>query len=439
MLLLAVPATGQCRSSLTLSEAIATALANRKNIQASKANQAIRKLQTEALYRKYRPQVSMEYNYLYNPILQTSILPIGVFNPSYPADATKSIQFGTKWTQTAGVTVNQPLLDQSVIRQIDEAKLQERIAATTQAQTEYELAYMVAQVYFDIGLQETKIDAAIADTVRTWVSYQLLQNKSEQKRLLKSELNKGRMNHNDAVRHYGDAISQMIEDKVYLLFLMGRSDIGQYDFAVDTSVAQLGIPAIGNQAGSVPPIPELQQLELNATLTAMQVKTERAQYLPTLSIKGFLGANQYTDNFDPAAANSWFGQSYVGIALKYPILDGENKKLKIRQLQMQTAQYGQQREDRAAQYSKDALIAQIKMERTLADLKTQEDNIALSLESIAVFQNRVSEGQESASDLNREEADLQKLQADYHTAKRQYRLYLLDYLNATGRLAELWK
>ena len=173
VLLLVDSGTTRGQGIVTLSQAINNAFSNRKNIQAGKSDQTIRQLQTAALYRKYWPQVNAEYTYLYNPILQTSILPIGVFNPAYPADATKSVQFGTTWSQAAGVTISQPILDLSINRQINESKLQERIAAATQAQTEYELAYTVAQVYFDIYLQQSKIQSAIADTNRSWLSYQL--------------------------------------------------------------------------------------------------------------------------------------------------------------------------------------------------------------------------------------------------------------------------
>ena len=79
------------------------------------------------------------------------------------------------------------------------------------------------------------------------------------------------------------------------------------------------------------------------------------------------------------------------------------------------------------------------MQRTLSELKSQEENIALSIESVTIFQERVSGGQESASNLNLEEADLQKLNADFQGNKKQYWLYFLDYLKATGKLEMLWK
>jgi outer membrane protein len=436
---ISIQCPAKAQETLTLSQAINNAIANRKNIQAGKSDQIIRKLQTGALYRKYWPQVNVEYTYLYNPILQTSILPIGVFNPSYPADATKSIQFGTKWSQTAGLTLNQPLIDVSINRQINEAKLQERITAASQAQTEYELAYAVAQVYFDINLQETKIRSAIADTSRTWISYQLLQNKFEQKRLLKSELNKARINHNNATQQYRKALSQWIEDKVYLLFLIGRNDIEHPDIIIDTAFFKNEQLTSMKLEPGVSNIPELQQLQLKGDLIDVQTKTEKAKHLPTVSAKGFIGANQYTNNFDPFAANTWFGVSYIGIDLKYPLLFGEDKRKRLQQLQLQSTQYYEQKDDKAAQYFKDGLIAKIRMEQVLSELKVQEENITLSVESISIFQARVSEGQESSANLNIEEADLQKLNADYQSNRRQYWLYFLDYLKASGKLEILWK
>lgn len=436
-ILLSVTASGQ--PVLTLSQAINNAFSNRKNIQSGKSDMIIRKLQTDALYRKYWPQVNIEYTYLYNPILQTSILPIGIFNPSYPADATKNVQFGTKWSQTAGLTLNQPIIDVSISRQINEGKLQERITAASQAQTEYELAYTVAQVFIDVNLQEARIRSAIADTNRTWLSYQLLRNKFEQKRLLKSELNKGKINHNNALIQYRNTVSQLIEDKVYLLFLIGRTNVEQPDIAIDTTMFTNNSISVTNIQPSLSNIPELQQLQLKGEMAGVQTKTEKAKYLPTLGIKGFLGANQYTNDFNPTAANSWFGLSYIGINLKYPLLFGEDKQKKLQQLQLQSDQYYQQMNDRTEQYHKDAVTAKIKMDRTLYELKTQEENINLSIESVSIFQARVSEGQESGVNLNMEEAELQKLTADLQTNKRQYWMYFVDYLKAVGKLEVFWK
>jgi outer membrane protein TolC len=437
IMLLSINASAQ--NIVTLKQAISSGLMNKKNVIAGKLDVTVRKLQTQALYRKYWPQVSIEYSYLFNPILQSSILPIGIFNPAYAPDATKSIQFGTKWSQSAGVTANQPLLDLSIQRQINEAKLQERIAALSQAQSEYEFAYTIAQTYIDICLQDSKIRVEIADTNRTYVSYNLLKNKFDEKRLLKSDLNKSKVNHNNAVQLLMDGISQLIEDKVYLLFLIGVSDIGKWDFEIDTNFLMNNPLAKPDISSSFDQLPEMQVLVLQSQLTALQARSEKAKHIPTVSFKGFIGADQYTNTFNPVAANSWFGLSYIGLNAKFPLLIGENQHNKLLELKAQSSQYNLRKEDKTAQYEKDVFIANLRIDNIMMQLKVLEENLSLSIETIGIFQARVIEGQESASTLNSEEASLQIQEAEYENNKKQLWDQRLDYLKASGQLNMLWK
>ncbi len=427
------------QNTITLSQAIRNGLASKNNIAVRKLELAMNKLQTQALYCKYWPELSAEYNYLYNPILQTSILPIGIFNPAYPPDATKSVRFGTKWTQSAGLTANQPLFDLSIKRKINESKLQEKITALSQEQSEYELSFTIAQAYIDIYLTEAKIKTLIADTNRTYISYMLLKNKFDEHRLLKSDLNKSKVNHNNGVQLLMDEMAQLIEDKVSLLFLMGVNDLEKWDFEIDTSFA-----VQSNSIYAVSPIhtmqlPDLQQLTTQSQLSNLQAESEKAKHIPTIHFKGFLGVNQFSNIFNPIAANSWFGLSYVGLDVKVPLLFGENLNNKIQQLKLKSDQYNLQEKDKILEYTKDMYTAKLKMDNLKAQLKILKENISLSNESVDIFQARVREGQESASNLNSEEASLQLMEADYETRKKQYWIYWLNYLKASGQLTILWK
>jgi hypothetical protein len=111
----------------------------------------------------------------------------------------------------------------------------------------------------------------------------------------------------------------------------------------------------------------------------------------------------------------------------------------MQQLQLQALQYHLQREDKSAQYAKDVETAKIKMNRVREQIRTMEENILLSRETIQIIQDRVAEGQESAYTLNTEEAGLQKLEAEYEFSKVQMGVYWLDYLKASGQLSLLWK
>jgi outer membrane protein len=426
------------QTTITLSQAINAAFSNRKNIQAGKIDIVIQQLKTKALYKKYGPQISVEYNYNYNPILQSSIVPVGKFNSSLPADATANIQFGTTWAQLAGITASQPLFDATIKKQINENRLQEKITIASQAQTEYELAYEVSKAYINIWLQQQQISGAVIDTLRTWLSYRLQLENYTAGRLLKSELNTAIINHNNTKQQLTDATLQLAENKIYLQFVTGILSGEANDFSIDTSFFNNSDLWLGDTKKNLDSVPVFRQLNLQKQLSVLQQQTEKLKYIPVLSMKGFLGANQYSNYFNPVKTNSWFGYSYIGLNLKFPVLSGEDKKSKILQLQLQSQQYSKQLEDKSAQFNQESVTATLELTRLKLQLKTQEDNIILFKETLKILQDRFREDQISSGELNRQEYELQKVLTDYQNTKAKAWLFRLSYLNYTGQLNKLW-
>lgn len=424
---------------LSLNQSIHKAWENRKSIVSGRLDPVIRRLQTEALIKKFWPQLSLEYQYLFNPILPTSILPIGIFNPNYPIGSTQAVQFGTKWNQIAGITLVQPILDLSIGRAIQESKLQEEISQTSELQSEYQLAYDVAVAYQNIGLQESQIQITITDTLRTWISLKLQKNKFDSKRLLKSDLNTAEINHDNAVQKWKDGVFQLIENKVFLMFLIGQNSPENTDFKIDSNYFNTDKFITLELPINADSIPEIHALEFQGKFPELQIRSERAKFLPTINLKGFLGANQYTNSFNPAASGTWFGNSYIGLDIKLPILNGEDRSKTLQEYRYQSEQFKNQREDKLASYSRDAITAKIRIQRVKEELKNFEKTIQLSLETLKILQNRVQEGQESVYNLNTQETSLQELETNYAFTKKQAWAYWLDYLKASGQLSLLWK
>jgi outer membrane protein len=427
------------QSTTSLPQAIHSAFSNRKNIQAGAIDIQIQQLKTRALYKKYGPQVSAEYNYNYNPILQSSIIPVGKFNAALPRDATENIQFGTAWSQSAGITATQPLFDATTKKQINEGLLQEKINGAAQSQIEYDLAYEVSKAYINIYLQQQQVSSANIDTARTWLSYQLQFEKYTAGRLLKSELNKAIINHNNTKQQLKDATIQLVENKIYLMFVTGTIAGEANDFTIDTAFINNNSLLLVDTKYSLDSIPAFQQLNFQKQLALLQQQTEKAKYLPVVSLKGFLGANQYSNDFNPVKSNSWFGYSYIGLNIKFPFLLGEDINKKTEQLQLQSQQYGKQLQDKSAQYDQDANTAIFEIERIRNKLTTQEANLVLYHESLKISQDRLKDGQITSLGLNDQEQELQQLMAAYENTKRQLWLYRLSYLKASGQLGKLFK
>lgn len=427
------------QKTTSLSQAINAAFNNRKFIQAGKIDITIQQLKTKVLNKKYGPQLHIDYNYNYNPILQSSIIPVGKFNSALPIDATERIQFGTTWSQFAGITATQPLYDATIKRQINESRLQERISNAFQAQTEYELGYEVSKAYINIWLQEQEINEATIDTTRTWISYQLQLDNYLAGRLLKSELNSAIINHNNSRLQLADAEIQLAENKIYLLFLTGMFVSETDDFKIDTSTFNKKDFSLVDSRITLDSVPVFQQLKLQGQLSLLQKQTEKSKYLPVVSLKGFLGANQFSNDFNPIKSNSWFGYSFIGLNVKFPLLLAEGKKNKTEQLQLEAQQYNKQLEDKSSQFNQESATTKLELTRLNFQLKTQEDNIILYQETLKILQERFKEQQTTSNEINRQENELQKLLAAHQNTKVKAWLFRLSYLNSSGQLSRLWK
>lgn len=400
---------------LNADSCIAAAQRNKNSLKAVKQDQVIATLKTKEINAKYWPQLSLAYEYRYNPIIQTSILPIGQFSAT-PTDEKRAIQFGTAWQQSAGATLYQPLIDATIRSLAAESKLNERLKSTETAAANRALKYEALTTFAAICQKQRQITSAVIDTERTLKTVTLATVKYTEGKILRTELNKAQQNHNNAISAYRQSVTDYIKQIIYLSYLTGLPLQQLLTAAFDEqSLARFTMiekSATVNYAG----LPELEQLTLKQELNRKQRITENRKGLPTLGIQGFLGANQYSSLFNPILANSWFGNSYVGVTLKWPILNGASRINHLRQLDAEQLANGYQLDD--ARRKTDADLQSI-----LEDLKylesavqTLQSNIALMKDNIVIFQQRFSQGQATAYDLNNEELALQKEEAQLYAS-----------------------
>ena len=121
---------------LSLDSCVSMAIENRASIRSHAQDQLIAALKTADLKAKYWPQISLNYDYRYNPIIQTSIIPIGQFYPEATSEV-RAMRFGTTWQQNAGATIYQPLWDASIASQVAESKIQDRLKQLDQQNVNY--------------------------------------------------------------------------------------------------------------------------------------------------------------------------------------------------------------------------------------------------------------------------------------------------------------
>lgn len=419
---------------IRLSQCVRLALANKANILAVKTDVLVAGLQELEAKNKYMPQLSLAYEYRYNPVIASQVIPIGQLSPT-PGNEMRAVQFGTKWQQTAGINLTQPLVDFSIRSKIAESGINEKVKQADMKIAEDELKYEVLRSFGKLLIYTRQLESAVVDTARTFKSYQLIKDKFNERRVLKTDVNKASMNHNNALSSYKTALSELVKEKIYLSFLTTLPVRDLLDAPIDFSPLLSGNFSDSNAHVHFDEIASVQQLKFKEALLKQQVNSEKSKYRPSVNFIGYLGANQYSEKFAPAMSNSWFGNSYVGLTLKMPLL-GENTRYKARQLQTQMHGMSHNRSETENKLMKDYMQATEDIRKYREQVNLTRDNVALMNENTIIFQERFSAGQYNANDLNLQELDLLKEKNSLLKQQADLILKQIEQLNFSGNLNE---
>lgn len=418
-----------------LKECITLALTNKSTILALNTEATIDSLNIKQIRAQNLPQVALAYDYLYNPIIRTNIVPVGQFLP-IPTNENRAIKFGTKYNQMAGLQLMQPIFDASVRSKIKDSQLQYRLKKDQVTIANEELIYEVAKTFVSIMTKQEQLNISKLDTLRTASTLKIFQNRYSDGTILKMDYNKAKVTHNNSIFAYKELISDLIIEKIYLAFLtnLQANTIDVVDIDNIFTEQNLNMVTQSNETKTVSKIIELDRKIL---LAQQQIKGEKAKYLPKLSLNGYLGADQFSNNLQPFQSNNWFGNSFVGLALRLPITIGENKWNKISQFQSQIKSLNFQKEEELKLTAKNKQSALQEIRSLKEESKSYAANIDLLKENVQLYNERLQAGQETYVNVNLEEIEYQKeIQKLNNVNNKIWQQWLLFLKNA-GMLDKL--
>jgi len=425
---------GLSGQEIKLITCIDSALANRGNIRAVRTDIEIAKLQTSSAYQKYLPDLSLSYNYRYNPVIQSQIIPFGQFS-QIPTDEKRPIKFGTDWQQNSGLNLYQPIIDFSIKSRVAESRINEKLKNTDAAAAERDLKFEVIKSFTNIWLMEEQIRSATLDTLRTSRTKELFLVKSEEGRVLKTEVNKAILTHNNALSNYVTASISLTREKIYMSFLTGISLETFLDGRFDYSPFSDDVLKISNTDPQSDSIPSVRNLRLRTELIAQQQKTEKMKNTPTIGFEGFLGANQYTDTFNPFLSGSWYGSSYLGLSLRFQILSGSSIKNRVNQLKLEEKGLKSRLDDEIISLSNKNLLLNEEIRQIEYQAGLFKQNIALYEENLSLNQERFDKGQINAYDLLSDEIDFQKELSKFNEKRAELVYKQIELINNSGALS----
>jgi outer membrane protein TolC len=178
----------------------------------------------------------------------------------------------------------------------------------------------------------------------------------------------------------------------------------------------------------------VKSLRLRTELLEQQQKSERMKLTPTIGFEGFLGANQYTDTFDPFLSGSWYGSSYVGLSLRFQILSGSSTKNRVNQLKLEEKGLKSRIEDEINSVSNKSLMLTEEIRQIEYQAGLIKQNITLYEENLTLNQDRFDKGQINAYDLLTDEIDYQKELSILNEKQAELVFKQIELINNSGAL-----
>lgn len=405
---------------------------NRASLQAGKADLLAAQWAEKTAQSAYLPQISLAYDYRYNPLIPAQAVPVGQFLP-VPTDETRIIRFGTNWQQSAGLSFYQPLIDRDLRSRLAQSRLQQQQAQLRFEEAEALLAEELLLTALRVGSAKQSLQAALSDTQQSFSSWQLAQERVQAGRLSTQGYEQQQIEHLQSLRTWRNSAAQLLREQIYLSFLAGLPL--ERVLADDSYLADLPL-LLQEKAASIQP--DFSRLRLQSESRARELELQRLKQsrLPRLGIDAFLGANQFTNSFQPAASGTWFGASYVGLSLRMPLLQASNGQAAQRNAERQNqAAVWREKEDEARQL-RDVARAEVEVlqQKELLDYETQL--LQLQQQAFQRAQAQFEAGRSSAENLRQAKESLVQQEA----ATRRQELLLFEsrvkLLQAQGLLLD---
>lgn len=357
-----------------------------------------------------------------------------------PSTETMGMKMVMHGTYLAGLTLQQPIYTGGrLIAGKDLAKIGQEVAMENFRKTRQDVIADVDNAYWSLVAVIKKVEM-----LETYISYMdaLLRDVSisvEAEMALESELLRIETKKNEIEYNMRKA-----QTGVELCKLMLCNYIG-LEFGTDVFPADQDIPISEPRdlSEDISALPELSLLQLNIDAKKKQVNLTRGEYLPSIAAMASYCAYgnikmQGTTEVDGAPysySNKLNDTNFlVGVAVSVPLVNwGEGfKKVKKAKLDVENARLDLEQNQRLL--SIQARQAILNVTDGYVQIETAEKGVKQSDENLRVMTERYNASMATLTDLLDAQSQWQQSQSNLIEARTQYRIYMSEYLRATGRL-----
>ncbi|GGF16550.1 TolC family protein [Hymenobacter cavernae] len=488
-LLAQTPSTGQPVATstplaLSLQQAIDYSLKNKSTLQSTRINEQLADARIGQTKSQGLPQVNVAATLTDNFKLQKSLVDFGAFagpqlqgatltntdianaqsgqpvtlQPAYKeavASPPQPLAFGLQYAGNTSASLSQQLFNGSYLLGLKAAKVYQQLATKQTTQSEIDVVEQVSKAYYSTLVARERLKLLTRNVQRLDTLLYQTEQTFKQGFVEKLDVQRLQVQRNNLNIEQQNA-GRLIDLSVALLkFQMGLDQRQPVQLTDSLSAAVLDAERLKQAVSQVDDNfnysnrIEYSVLETQRDLAALDVRNQRAGYLPTLNLVGaygFIGSAKSLpgllefrgpNSLDPITNfpnQSWFGFGNIGLQLQIPVFDGFRKKYQVQTAKLTLEQVNKGFTTLQQSIDLQRTQSQTTLQNDLDVLANQKANLDLATEVARVAKIKFQEGVGSNVELVTAETDLRQAQTNYYSALYDALVAKVDFDKAAGTL-----
>jgi outer membrane protein TolC len=286
-------------------------------------------------------------------------------------------------------------------------------------------------------LSRAKHEYYKADQSRYKTNEQVIADQVQQGRALPNDLREAELKTMEAGIEEEKIGLDIFSAQIYLSYMMGYDTLQlilpkeSLTAEGGTSKILRGWELIGTDKNAIGVRPDVQEQKINTKIAEIELQQSKAGRLPVLSFEGYLGVNNFTYNFNPVTG--YYGNSFLGLSLRYPIYGGGEKKTQIVQSEIQLEQQKENVRKLEQQAFYEIVNSANKVEYQAKQVGLQQQRIKIQDEKISLVKTRLEAGRALPRDLLDEETRLMEIKKNYYQNLHDLLVANVEFRKALGK------
>jgi outer membrane protein len=340
-----------------------------------------------------------------------------------------------KYNNNYNIQVSQLLFSGTFIVGLEAVKTFRELSQRSLVRTRVETNVNVTKAYYQVLVSNEQVKLLDANIVQLKELLNTTTQQNKQGFVEKIEVDRLEVQYNNLVTNRENVVRSLTLGTQMLKFQMGMPIEEELilvdkleDVKLDEKVAQNTVDTTFYHNRI-----EYKLLETNITLNQLDVKSKKAEFLPSLVLNGGLGG-VFQENHTRYLYDNIYYNSFIGLGLNIPIFSGGQRINQLRQRQINVMKAQNDLENAKNGFKLQASSASITFFNSIQSLNNQKRSRQLAQEVLRVSKIKYAQGVGSSIEVTQAQTDLENADNQYIQALYNALVSKVDLDKAYARI-----